>query len=331
MKKLIKSGISIIASVLAISITSIFIVWIVVAQPTSLKNTSSNKKIDAGKLEKHVRVLSEQYHPRDYKHVKNLDKCAGYILEQFKLSGATKTFIQTFDISGKTYKNIIARFGSNNRERIIVGAHYDTVSDTPGADDNASGVAGLIELAYLLGKNPVKGDIELVAYALEEPPFYATNQMGSAYHAESLVKENIDVKLMISLEMIGYFSDEKNSQLYPMPLLRLLYPGRGNYISLVSNLDNRDITKRLKSNMKGTTDLPVYSINAPSLLVGVDFSDHINYWNKGYNAVMVTDTAFYRYASYHKESDIAVNLDYNRMAKVIIAVYEALVRLSAGR
>lgn len=331
MNKLIKSGISIIASVLAISITSIFIVWIVVAQPTSLKNTPSNKKIDAGNLEKHVRVLSEQYHPRDYKHVENLDKCAAYILEHFKLSGATKTTIQTFDIYGKTYKNVIARFGSDNRERIIVGAHYDTFTDTPGADDNASGVAGLIELAYLLGKTRVKGDIELVAYALEEPPFFDTNQMGSAYHAESLAKESIDVKLMISLEMIGYFSDEKGRQLYPMPLLSLLYPGRGNYIGLVSNLDNREITKWLKGSMRGTTDLPVYSINAPSLVVGVDFSDHRNYWSKGYKAVMVTDTSFYRNASYHKESDTAEHLDYNRMGKVVIGLYEALVKLSAGR
>ena len=331
MNKLIKSGISIIASVLAISITSIFVVWIVVAQPTSLKNTPSNKKIDAGKLEKHVRVLSEQYHPRDYKHVENLDKCAAYILEHFRIAGATKTFIQTFDIYGKTYKNVIARFGSDKRERIIVGAHYDSFTDTPGADDNASGVAGLIELAYLLGKTRVQGYIELVAYALEEPPFYATNQMGSAYYAESLAKENIDVKLMISLEMIGYFSDKKKSQLYPMPLLSLLYPGTGNYIGLVSNLENREITKWLKSSMKGTTDLPVYSINAPSLVVGVDYSDHRNFWNKGYKAVMVTDTSFYRNASYHKESDTAEHLDYNRMGKVVVGIYEALVKISDGR
>ena len=161
---------------------------------------------------------------------------------------------------------------------MVIGAHYDSYGDTPGADDNASGVAGLIELAHLLKKNPPKNAVELVAYTLEEPPFFNGENMGSAHHARAFKTTGRPLKLMISLEMIGYFSDEAHSQNYPTGLLKTFYPTKGNFIGIIGRASDSKETRRVKALMSGATDLPVYSMNAPvSLVPGLDFSDHRNF------------------------------------------------------
>ena len=229
---------------------------------------------------------------------------------------------------GKTYQNVIGFFGNPTGERIVIGAHYDARSKTPGADDNASGIAGLIELAYLIGRQDLRTGIELVAYSLEEPPFFGTEDMGSAHHARRLHEQKVAVKCMIALEMIGYFSSEPGSQSYPMPILKIFYPGKGDFIAIIGRLDQRGIVKKIKNFMQGTTDMPVYSVNAPTFVSGIDFSDHRNYWKYAYEAVMITDTAFYRNPHYHKRGDIAESLDYESMGKVVIQVFEAVKGLA---
>src|SRR5262249_45198793 len=143
-------------------------------------------------------------------HLENLDAVAAYIKNEFSQITASVSE-QPFRVQGKSYRNVIARFGPDSAERIIVGAHYDAAGPLPGADDNASGVAGLIELARLLGRQAPRMRVELVAFTLEEPPYFGTTGMGSSVHAESLRKENIRVRAMFSLEMIGYFSDAPKS------------------------------------------------------------------------------------------------------------------------
>lgn len=300
--------------------------WWFITQPTFQHNTRSTKHIDLQRLEKTVRVLSEEYVPRDYRHPANLNKCAAYIRQHFMDAGADATTYQPFSVGGVEYINIRARFGSGATQLLVVGAHYDAFETTPGADDNASGVAGLIELAYLLGQHPVPGSVELVAYSLEEPPFFATQQMGSAYHAAKLFEQGISVSLMISLEMIGYFTDQPGSQSFPYNLLRWFYPDSGNFIAVVGNLAQREVVKTVKASMRGTTDLPVYAISAPAGVPGIDFSDHRNYWPYGYPAVMVTDTGFYRNTAYHGAGDTADRLDYVRMGKVVVGVYETVLK-----
>lgn len=206
----------------------------------------------------------------------------------------------------------------------MIGAHYDACGETPGADDNASGAAALIELGYLLGRIPPGREIELVAYVLEEPPFFRTAQMGSAVHAASISSEQDRIVGVIVLEMVGYFCDARGSQSYPSLLLKLIYPNRGNFIAVVGRWDQGQWVKRVKVGMKGTTDLHVYSIRAPSFVPGIDFSDHLNYWPLGFNALMITDTAFYRNKAYHEKGDTADRLDYDRMSKVVVAVFEAI-------
>lgn len=292
------------------------------AQPTARKNKPSSVTVGADRLRAHVVALSEDFHPRDWQHEANLSTCADYIAAHFTNAGAVVQ-AQPVPARDRVFRNVIGRFGVGRGSKLIVGAHYDSCGDTPGADDNASGVAALIELAYLLGRNPPDREIELVAYALEEPPFFRTPQMGSAVHAASIAAEREKISGVIVLEMVGYFSDAKDSQSYPLPLFKLYYPSKGNFIAVVGRWDQGKWVKEMKVGMKGTTDLPVYSIRAPTSIPGVDFSDHLNYWPYGINALMITDTAFYRNKAYHKKDDTALRLDYERMSKVVVAVFEA--------
>ena len=301
--------------------------WVAIAQPTLSHSEPTSVEISPLALEKHVRTLSETFYPRNFQEIENLDRAANYIADHFREAGAAVHF-QDFEVGGRVYRNVIGKFGPDTGERIVIGAHYDSNHRTPGADDNASGVAGLIELAYLIGDSPLQNrNLELVAYTLEEPPFFGTEDMGSYHHAEALFEAEVQVRGMIALEMIGYFSDEPGSQAYPSAALKLMYPDTGNFIGVIGKLSQREFTRQIKNGMKGTTDLPVYSLNAPEALPGIDYSDHRNYWRFGYDAIMISDTAFYRNPNYHEESDTPDTLDYTRMAKVVVGLFESLQSL----
>lgn len=275
-----------------------------------------------------METLTLSFAPRNWRHTNNLDKSADYISQHFKKAGAVVEY-QTFTVQGKQYRNVIGRFGVGKGSKIVVGAHYDVYGETPGADDNASGVAGLIELAYLIGRDAPNREIEVVAYTLEEPPFFTTRLMGSAIHAKSIATEKQNIAGIIVLEMIGFFSDEWGAQTYPLPLLHLIYPNRANFIAVVGPWHQGQWMQTVKTTMQGTTDLPVYSIRAPSAITGSDFSDHRNYWPYGFNAVMITDTAFYRNKAYHLSGDTPDRLDYRKLGKVVVAVFEAIKSINA--
>jgi hypothetical protein len=310
-------------------IIPIFSTWILVAQPTFNKNSPSAVTLESSRLKAHVLKLSKDYFPRSHTNTINLDRCAEYIRAHFKKAGAD-TSIQEFMVLGKKYQNVIGSFGDKTGERLVIGAHYDARINTPGADDNASGISGLIELAYLIGKEKLNTDIDLVAYTLEEPPFFGTENMGSAHHAKLLHDQKIKIRCMIALEMIGYFNNVPGSQSYPVPALKIFYPNKGNFIAIVGRLGQRKIVRKIKGLMKGAADLPVYSVNAPLMVPGIDFSDHRNYWQYGYDAVMITDTAFYRNQEYHKPGDTAERLNYELMGKAVIQVFEAIKGLAEG-
>jgi Zn-dependent M28 family amino/carboxypeptidase len=226
---------------------------------------------------------------------------------------------------GHSYRNVIASYGPAEGERIVVGAHYDAFGSFPGADDNASGVAALLELSRLLGAAAPRTGIDLVAFTLEELPAFGSPGMGSAVHAASLRRAGIGVRLMICLEMLGCFSDRRGSQAFPTPILKLFYPGTGNFIAVVGRIGEGRLTRMLKSAMRRGSALPVRSINGPRFLPGVDLSDHASYWEAGFPAVMITDTAFYRNPRYHTADDTPETLDYARMAEVVRALFTAIL------
>jgi len=298
--------------------------WLYTGQPTRRRNRPSALNADAAQLRRHVEMLSITFHPRNCSHPGNLDLCAAYIAKHFEAAGA-QVCAQSFQASQKTYRNVIAHFPGRDpsAKRFIVGAHYDSCWETPGADDNASGVAGLLELARLIGLHGSRCPVELVAYTLEEPPYFRSQYMGSYVHA-SRVPDPENVRAAVVLEMIGYFSGRLGSQWYPLPFFHLFYPSRGNYIAVVSELKQRRIVKAFKAGMKGATPMPVYSVNAPRWIPGIELSDHRNYWPFGMEAFMITDTAFLRNLAYHQRGDTADRLDYTRMGQVAVAVYEAI-------
>ncbi len=264
--------------------------------------------------------------PRDETHPENLDRAAAWIRRELEEAGG-RVEDQPFKARGAIYRNAIAHFGSETHDRIVVGAHYDAAGPYPGADDNASGVAGLLELARLLGETPPPLHVELVAFTLEEPPSFTSPAMGSAFHVASLKERGVPLRAMIALEMLGYFTDVPGSQQYPLPILKLFYPSRGNFIGVVGKLGQGALVRRIRNAMRRATPLPVRSISAPVSLPGVDFSDHRSYWDAGYEAVMITDTAFYRNPNYHTEHDTPETLDYGRMAMVVHGVYGAVLSL----
>jgi Zn-dependent M28 family amino/carboxypeptidase len=302
------------------------VVGYVATQP-SLSSTQGSAAPDAAQAERMrvvVETLTKEPSWRDYRNTIGLNATADFIARELSAAGAAAER-QRFTARGREYQNVIARFGPDTAEVIVVGAHYDAFEGLPAADDNASGVAGLIELARALSKASLTTRVELVAYANEEPPFFRTPEMGSAIHAKSLKAANKRARLMLSLECIGYFDDEDDSQDYPSEAMKAFYPNKANFLSVVGHYTEGPITRRVREAMRAATPLPIYSVNAPGIVAGVDFSDHLNYWNEGFVGLMVTDTAFMRNPNYHTADDTADTLDYERMSQVVQAVYAAVL------
>jgi len=293
---------------------------------------SMPKDINKSNLSKSVLKLSDDIGSRGYNQKDALGKSIEYISSEFKSYGYDLN-IQTYTVNDIKYQNIwVEKKGAISPDKVlVVGAHYDTVIGTPGADDNASGVAGLLELARLLADVPMDKTVQFVAFTLEEPPFFRTRHMGSYIYAKSLKDKVADVEGMICLESIGYFVDAPGSQMFPLPFLRFIYPEKGNFITFVSDLSSKGFLERAKKSFMNGTDLPIESFSALSIVPGVDLSDHRSFWKFGYKAIMVTDTAFYRNPNYHGPGDLADTLDYARMAEVVLGVRMTILDLAGSK
>jgi len=278
-------------------------------------------------VKKHLSNITKTAGFRNPENIAQLNAIANYIKTDFSKYSNTVSF-QEYKVDGKIYKNVICSFGTENKQRIVVGAHYDVCGDQEGADDNASGVVGLLEIARQLKGKKLNKRIDLVAYTLEEPPYFRTEHMGSYIHAKYLSNNKIDVLGMISVEMIGYFSDKANSQDYPVPAMSKIFGNKGDYITLVSTSEKGKFVEEFSEHFKNSKTVKTEEFNAPKALPGIDFSDHLNYWNFGYSAMMITDTSFYRNKNYHKKTDKMETLDIRRMAKVIDGIYLALLKLT---
>lgn len=283
-----------------------------------------NKKTDSTLAISHLKYLTSLPQFRNYKNVEQLDEVADYIKENFSKYSDSVCF-QEFKVGDKTYKNVICSFGTENKKRIIVGAHYDVCGEQQGADDNATGITALLELSRLLKGEKLKYRIDLVAYTLEEPPFFRTKNMGSYIHAKYLKDNKIDVLGMVCVEMIGFFKEEKHSQDYPLGFLSWFYGNKADYITLVKRFGGGDFVKNFNETFKKSGQIKTKVFAGPKSLQGVDFSDHLNYWKFNYSALMVTDTSFYRNKNYHEKTDTLATLDIKRMCNVIDALYYALI------
>lgn len=274
-------------------------------------------------------TIVNRYGFRSYTDTATLNEVGLYIENEFK-KHSSAVYRQTYSAHGKEYFNVVGLIGDTTKPRIVVGAHYDVCEDLPGADDNGTGVVGLIQAIEQL-KNTTSGDycFEFVAYTLEEPPFFASEKMGSFVHAKSLNDRNVEVYGMISLEMIGYFSMEKKSQDYPLGFLRLFYGSVGDYITVVRKMNKGPFTRKFSRKYKSAKLMTTKKFTGPQKLTGIDFSDHRNYWNFGMDAIMLTDTAFYRNKNYHRATDTVDTIDFDRMALVIDALVLTLREMNA--
>jgi len=306
-----------------ITLIVLLIITYIYSVETSFATIKKDKNIkaDTTKIKKHLTLITKTDKSRNYKNLKTLNKIGAYIFDEFK-TYADSTYYQKYNVKGNEYKNVIAVFGSENTKTIVVGAHYDVCGEQEGADDNATGVVGLLELARMLQGKKLNYRIELVAYTLEEPPFFRTKQMGSYIHAKSLKDNNIDVYGMVCLEMIGYFDDAKNSQNYPLSFLKLIYGNKANYITLVNQFSKGKFARKFSNIFKKANTIRAKKFIGPKSMEGIDFSDHMNYWNFDYSAVMLTDTSFYRNKNYHEKTDTMETLNIPKIAQVIDGVFQ---------
>jgi Zn-dependent M28 family amino/carboxypeptidase len=279
----------------------------------------------ARNLRDHVTNLAQNIGERHLWREGSLARAADYIESQLVRCGYAPVR-QNYKAFGRTVPNIIAKKSGSRSETIVIGAHYDTVPGSPGADDNASAVAGLLELARLMAKSSCRLSLIFVAFVNEESPAFGTENMGSMQYAEHLKKEKKDIRFMISLEMIGYFRKDR-SQRYPVGLMRSFYPKTADFIAIVGDINSSRHVYWLAKCIQRFGGLKTAALAAPRHFGGIDRSDQLAFWHHGFKAVMITDTANYRNPNYHRETDTVETLDFDMSARVVAGLYGALRQL----
>ena len=279
-------------------------------------------------LKKHVSFLAATIGERNVLTYKALQNTAQYIEDALKAQGYTVES-QEYVVEAKKVRNLIAEIHGADKasEIVVIGAHYDTVYFCPGADDNTSGVAALLELARLLKDTHPARTLRFVAFVNEEPPYFQTADMGSLVYAKRAHQRNENIVAAVSLETIGMYSDAEGSQHYPSGF-GLLYPSKGNSIGFIGNLSSRSLVREALAAFRETTAFPSEGSAVPAAVPGVGWSDHWSFWQEGYPAIMVTDTAPFRNPHYHQPTDKPETLDYDRMTRVTRGLVKVVLRIT---
>jgi Zn-dependent M28 family amino/carboxypeptidase len=297
----------------------------------SLPPLSQNEIEIQKQIKKHVVALSEKIGERNLYDHKALESAAEYIEKTFASLGY-KPSIQNFKAKNENIKNIEIELAGSSmpHEIIIVGAHYDSVFGSPGANDNATGIAAVLETAGIFARQKFKRTIRLVAFVNEEPPFFMKKSMGSRVYAKRSRKRGEKIIGMLSIETIGYYSDKEKSQKYPPPF-NLLYPSKGNFIAFVGNTSSRNLVHKCIASFRRHTKFPSEGIAAPGLIPGISWSDHWAFWKEGYPALMITDTAPFRYPYYHTAEDTPDKIDYAKTARIVAGLARVVAELANGK
>jgi len=289
-----------------------------------LPSASSEQATIAENLETHIGKLAGEIGARNVTRYEALKKTESYLEKELTKSG-WKVRHQTFESRAKTVRNFDVELPGTTKpdEIVIVGAHYDTAYDSPGANDNTSGTAGLLELARLIAHTTNARTLRLALFVNEEPPYFRTEEMGSRVYARKCKERDENIVAMISLETIGYYTDARNSQKYPPPL-SLIYPSTGDFIGFVGNPASSKLVKRCIKIFREAEDFPTEGIAAPGSLPGIGWSDHWSFWQEGYPAIMLTDTAPFRYPYYHKQQDTPDKIDPDRIARIVTGMQKVV-------
>jgi Zn-dependent M28 family amino/carboxypeptidase len=284
------------------------------------------------RLKLHVDRLAGLIGPRTLARPHSISATLDYLRGQW-LDMGWQTTEETYDVSDTSATNLIVEHAGTSQanEIVLLGAHYDTIPATPGADDNASAIAVLLEVSRLLREHRGRRTVRFVAFACEEMPYFHSDSMGSQHHACQSRMRGDHIIGMLCLEMVGYYRDDVGSQKIPATIpkaFRRIFPRRGNFLAAVGNLSSWRLCWSFRRGFKhGTRRLPLFSIVLPEIVHEIRLSDNRSFWDQGYPALMLTDTSFLRNPHYHLSSDTPDTLDYERMTEVTLGVASAVKRL----
>jgi Zn-dependent M28 family amino/carboxypeptidase len=296
------------------------------------KNISSAARLSPedidlrAELKSDVQTLAGEIGERNMGHYGQLNAAADFIEDSFSRAGLHPRQ-DSYEVRGQACHNIEAEIPGTRPNVVLIGAHYDSVFGSPGANDNGSGVAALLALARRFAGKPAQQTLRFVAFVNEEPPYFLTEQMGSFVYAGRSKARGDRISAMISLETIGYFSDAPHSQTYPSPGLGVFYPTVGNFIGFVSNVHSRALLRRSIALFRKHAKIPSEGAALPSFIPGVSWSDQWAFWQHGYPGIMITDTAPFRYPHYHSATDTPDKLDYDRFALVVSGMQKVIEEL----
>lgn len=281
---------------------------------TLLALTAEEQQL-AQDLESDVREIASE--PHNYLAYDRLLQTAQYLETEFTRAGYQVNHYK-YTVDDQEFDNLeVEIIGKTQPEKIIIiGAHYDSVANVPGANDNGSGAASVLALARIFAEKPQQKTLRFVEFVNEEPPFFWTEDMGSLVYAKICKQRQDNIVGMMSLETMGYYSDVPGSQKYPAPL-NLFYPMQGNFIAFIGNLDSGNWVKQVIGSFRNHTQFPSEGAALPNLLPGIGWSDHWSFWQQGYPGLMVTDTAPFRYPHYHTAQDTPDKIDYGKLAQVV--------------
>ncbi len=271
-------------------------------------------------LQRDIDRLSNNIGRRNVQSYQNLLAARDFLTTELSSAGYTVKN-QDYTIDGKTFTNLEVEIPGTTRadEILIIGAHYDSAFTSPGANDNGTGAAAVLALAREFAQSQPMRTLRFVEFTNEEPPFFWTENMGSAVYARQAKQRGDKIVGMFSLETLGYYSDRANSQKYPTPL-NLLYPDTGNFLGFVGNIESRELLRNTIRSFRAQTKFPSEGAALPNALPGVGWSDHWAFWQQGYQAVMITDTATFRYPHYHTLDDTIDKIDFEKLARVVTGI-----------
>lgn len=292
------------------------------AEPLSPQQTVLRDELAA-----HVQKLAGEIGERNELHYTELNAAAEYI-ERIFTEANLRTRRDSYKMRGRNYHNLEAEIRGAGPEVVLIGAHYDSVVGSPGANDNGSGVAALLALAKRFAGRPCKKTLRFLAFVNEEPPYFQSPQMGSFVYAQRCKEQGAQIGAMISLETIGYFSEKPSSQTYPLPGLGLFYPTKGNFIGFVGNVQSGSLVRKAIRIFRQHAQIPCEGAALPASIPGIGWSDQWSFWQHGYPGMMITDTAPFRYPDYHADSDTPDKLDYASMARVVEGMEKVVEHLA---
>ncbi len=278
-----------------------------------------------------VEHLAGRIGERNVGKPRELEQAAVFIEDALRKTGCAVRS-QNYEVGGVVCRNIEAEIRGKSRaaEIVVIGAHYDSAPGTPGADDNASGVASLLALARQFSHTRPACKLRFVAFVNEEPPYFQTPQMGSLVYAKECRAHGDRIAAMLSIESVGYYSDQPSSQRLP-PALQPVFPSTGNFVAFVGNTSSGPLVREALGAFRQAARLPSEGAAAPEAIRGVGWSDHWSFWQAGYRGIEITDTAPYRNAHYHTASDTPDTLDYDRLSRFTAAMEVAVRQLANPR